>query len=234
MDGKTEIAKDALPIGGQPSSEDVNPSNPPEKVYKESEVNDLINQRHSKLDKQIAGLTKEVTSADERVKAAEDALKQYQEQIDQAELEAARGDPAKLKELQGKKSYKNMLADLETQKKELGKQRQQLERDKAETAEKVKSAEQITLRDNLWEIAAKAEINPQELIDGVNELKLTTIDQAKALAKRLGRPPEGETKTTTPISVPTTGGARGTPTQEQREKLSMEDYAALRKRKTPL
>jgi len=192
MDGKTEIAKDALPIGGQPSSEELNPSNPLEKVYMESEVNDLINQRHSKLDKQIAGLTKELTSADERVKAAEDALKQYQEQIDQAELEAARGDPDKLKELQAKKSYKAKLAEI--QKREATQTKREAEHESL-----IKAAQEATLERKISELAVEHELNPQDIKDAMTELNLTTVDQAVAVAKHLGvkpkEPPKGPSKT---------------------------------------
>jgi hypothetical protein len=158
-------------------------------------------------------------------------ISKIQEQIDQAELEAARGDPAKLKELHAKKSYKNMLADLETQKKELAKQRQQLDRDKAETAETVKAAQQHQMETKVYEIAAKYDLNPEDLKAGIKDLNLTTVEQAEALAKRLGRLPEGEKKTTIPVSVPTSGGRHGEPTQEQLEKMSMEDYAAYVKQR---
>jgi hypothetical protein len=66
----------------------------------------------------------------------------------------------------------------------------------------------------VYEIAARHELNPEDLKAGLKDLNLTTVEQAEALAKRLKptgeRPPEGETekKTTTPVSVPTTGGKK--------------------------
>ena len=67
-DGNTEN-QDALHSGGQPSgSSGTNPSQP--QTYTQDQVNRLLSERHSKLDKQISDITKERDS----LKSSHDAL----------------------------------------------------------------------------------------------------------------------------------------------------------------
>jgi len=83
---------------------------------------------------------------------------------------------------------------------------------------------------SIFEISGKYELNPTVLKDGMKDLGLTTVEQAEALAKRLSetgkRPPEGEALT--PASGVTSRGGKLTP--EQLDKLSMDEYAAYRKK----
>jgi septal ring factor EnvC (AmiA/AmiB activator) len=168
------------------------------------------------------------------IEASRTEITKIQEQIDEAELEAAKGDPARLRELQARKSYKALLADLETKKRELQKERDALERDKTEHAETLKAAQEAQLEIDIWEIGAEFNVNPVTLKDTMKDLNLSTADQARALAKRLSeslkRPDESE-KGLTPDSGVTSG--TGKPTMEQLGKMSMEDYAAYRKKGNP-
>ena len=67
-DGNTEN-QDALHSGGQPSgSSGTNPSQP--QTYTQDQVNRLLSERHSKLDRQISDITKERDS----LKSSHDAL----------------------------------------------------------------------------------------------------------------------------------------------------------------
>ena len=149
-------------------------------------------------------------------------ISKMQEQIDQAELEAARGDPVKLRELQAKKSYKTLLADLEGKKKELKKERDNFERDKAEHASKIKAAEETQLEIEIWKIANTESVDPVELKDTMKDLKLTTVEQAKTVAKRLNKKPKDETpvKKSTHDSLVTSG-----PKGSQEGKTARQIYA---------
>jgi len=242
MDG-TENQKDTLQENGQPSSEDKQGTSPKEaKTYTDEEVNKRVSDALAKAGRDAKALADQKASIEaqqQEIDATKSEIDEMQKRIDEAELEAARGDPDKLRDLQTKKSYKDQLAALSTKKKEQDKREAELNRREAENAETVKSAQQHQMEMSLWEIAAEAGINPQTLKDGVKDLNLTTVEQAKALAKRLKptgeRPPEGEVEgeKVTPIPVPTTGGSHGTLTLEQRGKQSMEDYAATRKKEEP-
>jgi len=121
-------------------------------------------------------------------------ISKIQERIDEAELEAAEGDPAKLRELQAKKSYKTLVANLDAEKKKLLKEREELDRDKAEHASAIEAAQQATLEMKIFELAVEYDLNPQDIKDAMTELKLTTPDQAVAIAKRLSGKPKEPTK----------------------------------------
>jgi len=241
MDG-TENQEDTLQENGQPSSEEKGTSPKEAKTYTEKEFQERVSDALAKAGRDAKSLADQKASIEaqqQEIDATKAEINEMQKRIDEAELEAATGDPDKLRELQAKKSYRDQLADLSTKKKELDRREAEITRKEAEHAETVKAAEQHQMEMSLWEIAAEAEINPQTLKDGVKELNLTTVEQAKALAKRLKptgeRPPGGEVEgeKVTPIPVPTTGSSHGTPTLEQRGKQSMEDYAATRKKEEP-
>jgi len=190
-------------------------------------------------DKSLSEKKAALDAQEESVKARLAKIEEWERQQDAAELAEAQRDPDKLVAYQAKQAERNRGKSLDAREAELKKREAEQDRREAENAEKVKAAEQHQMGMSLWEIAAEAGINPQTLKDGVKELNLTTVEQAKALAKRLKptgeRPPEGEVEgeKVTPITVPTTGGSHGTPTLEQRGKQSMEDYAATRKKEEP-
>jgi len=233
MDG-TEGKKDALQLDAEQSPPDgqETPKKEAKTHYTDEEVKQLIQEDRVARGRDAKTLTDWEASLKTQQAEIDDTrteIAKIQEQIDQAELEAARGDPARLKELQAKKSYKTLLADLETKKKELQKDRAVFDHDKAEQAETVRAVQETQLEVALWKIGAKYKVDPVILKDTIKDLKLTTVEQAEALAKRLSgtageRPPEGETEFN-PITGVTVGG-QGEPTQEQLEKMSMAQYAA--------
>ncbi len=235
MDG-TENQADTLQGTGQPSPEAQETSPKDAKTYTEEEFNKRVSDALAKAGRDAKALADQKASIEaqqQEIEATKAEIAEMQKRIDEAELEAARGDPSKLREYQAKKSYKDRIATLDAREKDLKKQQAAFARDKAEHTEKVRAAEEVTLGIKLYEIAARHELNPEDLKAGVKDLNLTTVEQAESLAKRMGqRPPETKGETTTPVSVPTTGGTRS-PTQEQREKMPMEDYAALRKKEDP-
>ena len=225
MDG-TENQEDTLQTEqpGQPSPEDTQGTSTEQaKTYTEEELNKAIEKAKNDALAQAGREAKKLSEWEANLKTQQTEIDdtkaeitRLQEQIDKAELEAARGDPDKLKEYQRKKSYKDQLADLENAKKELRKQQETFEREKAEHAETVKAAREVTLGMKLYEIAARHNLNPEDLKKDMKDFNLTTEAQVEALAKRLSatgqRPPggesEGEKKPSAPVSVPTIGGRR--------------------------
>jgi len=172
-------------------------SKEPAKTYTEEErdkaVNDALataGRTAKELDDRKAGLDAERQELDD----LKGEVTKVQEQIDQAELEAAKGDPERLRELQAKKSYKDLLDKLEAKKKELDKREAELNRSKAEHESEVNAAKQTQLEIELWKIAEAEGIKAEDLKKGMKDLGLTTVEQAKTLAKTLktGKQPESK------------------------------------------
>lgn len=204
-----------------------------QKVTKKA-VNDALAQagRDAKTlaEKEAAVKAQQGTVADQ-LKAIED----WQKQRDAEELAAARSDPVKLTAYQLKQQERTRKATLEAQASEIAKRDAALKEREDKIAEREKTHAQIELEDAIWEISAEAYVNPTILKDTMTTLGLTTIEQARALAKTLNpagqRPPEGQGKEgqkLTPASGISAGA--GKPSNEQLDKLPMDDYAAVRKK----
>jgi len=235
MDG-TENQGDTLQPGegGQSSPEDTQgTSTDKAKTYTEEDVNKAVNDAlaqagrdHKTLETRQA----ELDAQQESVKTGLAKIEEWERQQDAAELAEAQRDPAKMRAYQAKQVEKNRAKSLDEREAALAKREQESNRREAEHSEKVKAAQEVTMGMKLYEIAARHNLNPEDLKKDMKDLNLTTEAQLETLAKRLSttgqRPPEGETKggekPTTPVSVPTTGGRTGKLSPEQFEKLSPE------------
>jgi hypothetical protein len=172
----------------------------------------------------------------EIVKAGLAKIEEWERQQDAEELAEAHKDPVKMRAYQAKQVDKQRGKSLEERESAVAKREQEQDRREAEHAGKVRAAEEVTLGMKLYEIAAKYELNPEDLKKDMKDLNLTTEAQVEALAKRLkptgerlpGGEGEGEGKSITPVSVPTTGGRR-TPTAKELDAMTPEQYAAWRK-----
>lgn len=144
---------------------------------------------------------KSLTDRETAVKAREDANKAEQDRKDAAELAEAQKDPDKLAVYQARQAEKNRA-------KSLAEGEANLARDKAEHEAEIKAAKDTQMEVKIWEIAAEHGVDPVELKDTMKDLNLTTVEQAKAVAKRLNKKPQDETlkKKTTHDSLVTSGG----------------------------
>jgi len=195
------------------------------KTYTEKDVEKAVQVALTKAGRDAKALETQagqIKADQEAIEATRAELDEIQRQIDQSELEAARGDSAKLRELQAKKSYKAKLAELDTKNKELQKREAELDRREAEHASKIQAAEETQLEIEIWKIAKAEGVDPVELKDMMKDLKLTTVEQAKGLAKRLNKKPEDENtkKKSTHDSLVTSGG-----TKSQEGKSARQIYA---------
>lgn len=241
MDG-TENQADTLQEKGtgQPSSEENQETSTEEaKTYTGEEVKKAVSDALAKAgrdDKTLSEREAAVKAQNESVQAGLARIDEWERQQDAAELAEAQRDPTKLRAYQAKQAEKNRAKSLDTREATIVKREQEQDRKEAEHAGKVRAAEEVTLGMKLYEIAARHELNPEDLKKDVKDLNLTTEAQAEALAKRLSstgeRPPEGEgegeKRKTTPVSVPTSGGRRA-PTAKELDDMTPEQYAAWRK-----
>jgi len=207
MDETKGNPKDSLQTTGRASQGNEGTTPKEAKTYTEEEVNKRISDALAAKGRDAKSLELKEQSLTER----EERIKTAEAKIEAAELEKLKDNPEAL--------------DLHKAKKAIKEERAALERDKAEHAEMVKSAQETQMEIKLWEIATEEKIDPVLLKDTMKNLGLTTVEQAKTLAKRLSepakRPAEGEVPFT-PISG-VTSGTRGTLTPEQFEKLSLDE-----------
>jgi len=231
---KTEQTK-GLPSANAekaPEGSEGNTPKEPTKTYTEDEV-----QKALQADRIKAGRTaKDFENREATLKAHQQEIddtkaeiSKIQEQIDQAELEAAKGDPDKLKELQAKKSYKTLMADLDAEKKKLQKDRADLDRDKAEHASAIESAQKAKLEMKIFELAVEHDLNPQDIKDAMTELNLTTVGQAEAIAKRLSGKPKEPTKDPRKTDSLLTSGARNSSEGKTARQIYAESFREKKK-----
>ena len=233
---ETETASDG--------SEGTTPKGEAKTQYTQEEVDKLLQAdriKRGRDDKALETRKTDLDAKEEAIRAREAKVAEREAAEDAAELAEAKTDPDKMAAYKAKQAEKSKSKSLDEREAAIKKERAELDRNKAEHAERVRAAEEVTLGMKLYEIAARHELNPEDLKAGVEDLNLTTEAQAEALAKRMKptgeRPPGGETKgeeeQTIPVTVPTTGGSHGKLTPEEADKLSMEDYADRRRKEQP-
>jgi len=217
-------------------SEGTTPTTEAKTQYTQEELDKALQAdriKRGRDDKTLSSRESALKSQEESVKAGFARIEEWERQKDAEELAEAQRDPTKLRAYQAKQSDKTRSKSLDEREATIAKREQEQDRKEAEHVGKVRAAEEVTLGMKLYEIAARYELNPEDLKKDVKDLDLTTEAQAEKLAKRLStgeRPPggEGEKKPTTPVPVPTTGGRR-TPTAKELDAMTPEQYAAWRK-----
>jgi hypothetical protein len=233
MDG-TENPK-GLSSEGQTSEGETQGTSKQTKTYTEEE----LQKAKSDALAQAGRDAKAFSEREAALKAEKDAIEaektkiaDWQRQREQAELDEARKDPDKLAQWQKRQQEKTRDAEFAKREADLNKRQVDLTKREAEHEAEITSAREAKLEMKVFELAGKYNLNPIVLKDGMKDLGLSTPEQAEALAKRLSetgkRPPEGEALK--PASGVTSGG--GKLTNEQLDKLPMEDYAAHRKKET--
>ena len=234
MDG-TEKQGDALqstagqPLPGEPQGT----SGSKAKTYTEDEFNTRLSDAlaaKGRDDKTLSDREATLNSRQEGLDARQAEIAEQERQRDAEELEVARiaatkGDSEPMKIYQDKKTQRKLVDDIGTQRGDVKKEREALDRDKAEHAAEIKAARETQMEIKIFEIATRENVDPQKLKD----LNLPTVEQIEAVAKVLPKlPAKGEDETPEGLSVDSgvTSGGQGEPTKEQLEKMPMAQYAA--------
>jgi len=219
-------SEEKAPPGG---SEEITPKKEA-KTHTETDVNKAVQAALTKAgrdDKALANQKAGLDARQEAIDAQQVEIDEAERQRDAAELAAAKGDPELLRVYQDKQDQKREVAGITTQKADIKKQREALDRDKAEHEGEITAARDTMMEIKVFEIATKYKVDPVAL----KNLNLPTVEQIEEVAKVMSKlPPKGEgededTEPLTPDSAVTSGG-QGEPTQEQLEKMSMGQYAA--------
>ena len=146
--GTEDEQKGTTPTSGIAPDASQQASNQPE-VYTRDEVRKI----QSGLDKQLAGLQKQASqaaasaqAAEQRAKLAEDALAQIQKERDEAELNAAKGDPDLMKVYQDNQAMKQARQELLAARATLDAEKQ-AHKERLEAAEAI---ERTKMAENGW------------------------------------------------------------------------------------
>jgi len=218
MDGKENTKQDALQGTGQSSVEKTSPSLEP-KTYTEKEVDKLIRERHSILDKQIADLNKQLKLKEEEageVQSLKAKLAELEEEQERKELAEAGDNPDLKRQIQDRKISRQRQADLAKREREL--KARELEHEEA-----IKAVTQYNLGKLAGGIASKYPgIEAADLI----ELSDGSPEKMEKIAQRLSKKEAPGLRPDSGISV-----GSGEPTIEQLDKMTPEEYAEWRKRK---
>lgn len=189
LDGDPK-GKDALQDKqpGQPSNPNVdNPSktNPP-KTFTEEDVNRLVSERHSTLDRKIADLTKQLSTLQKRAEDAEAQLGTYKKEKDEAEFEKVKDDPEKLSAYQLRKQIRELAEAKKGQEEQLAQLQRELEEER-------KLSAPLKIAPVIAEVAKEFEgIDMDKLTKLVTIAKATAKEDIKAIAETIGASKEPE------------------------------------------
>jgi len=221
-----ETKQDALPAGGQPSAEKQEPSTP--KTFTEEQVKKLVNERHSTLDKTIAEqkrLIDRLSGEKDDLSKAQGSLAEELEavkaRIEDAELSKVKGDPGLLKLYQNQK-------DIEKRTKALAQKEQALTQKEVTLTAMEREIAKVSVGARIAETAVSHKVSVEALEQELEDLGITDPARFNKVAERLAASKGNRTGeglvTDSGLSV----GGGGEPTQEQLEKMSMDEYKTYR------
>jgi len=209
QDAKTSGSKDTTTSGGK------------EKTYTEQEVTKMVSDIKAAAGREQKKLADQIEAARQDAEKANQRLNELQKQIDEAELDKARDDPELLKLYQRKRETEDKVRSIESRERDLTKREAQLESDKKAIAEA--NAEAMVV-----EVALKYGLS----IETLENLGITDREQldkvAGAIATSKPPPKEGEGELTPDSGI--SSGGEHTPTAEELEKMTPEQYVAWRKK----
>lgn len=166
----TTTKQDALPAKGQPSSGDNGgTSKESAETLTKDQVDKLVSDALAK-----AGRTaKDFEKKEAAIKTEKEAIAKWQADREKEELDSVKDDPEALTLLQRKKAVKEAEAKLATE-------REALDKEKAEHAEKLTAAEETERELLIWELAGD-KIDPDKLKGICDKLKAKTKEEIQAI-----------------------------------------------------
>ena len=202
----TPSEKEAPPGG----SEETTPKKEA-KTHTEAEVNKAVQVALTKAgrdDKVLTDKEAALNTQQEAINARQAEIDEQERQRDAAELVAAKGDPDLLRVYQDKQVQKREVAGITALKADLKRQQAEIDRSKAEHEVEIKAAREATMERKIFEIAAEEEVDPMDIKKAMEELNLTTVEQAKSVAKRLAAKKPETTKTKITVDSGVTSGGK--------------------------
>ena len=211
QDAKTSGSKATITSGGK------------EKTYTEQEVTKMVSDIKAAAGREQKKLADQIEAARQDGEKANNRFNELQKQIDEAELDKVRDDPELLKLYQRKRETEDKVKGIESRERDLAKREAQLESDKKAIAEANQEA-----------MVVEVALNYGLSIETLEDLGITDREQLDKVAERIAAftktssEKEGE-EGLKPDSGISSGGEH-TPTAEELEKMTPEQYAAWRKK----
>ncbi|OGN90384.1 MAG: hypothetical protein A2158_05685 [Chloroflexi bacterium RBG_13_46_14] len=165
---------------------------------------------------------KSLEQREKAVKEAEERYSAYQRQQEESENEKYRSDPDGLKAIQEKRQRKQ-------ERDELTRQKAEVEADKAANAEKLAKADELELELAVWKAAQAKGVDADKLKTKVTKFGLKTEEQILDLAETMAVAKKEDLRADSNKGI----GGSGELTVEKADKMSMEEYAAARKKEDP-
>jgi len=175
LDG-IEKQGDALPAGGQPSTGEQDPSAP--QVF----TMEQVNERHGKLDSQIAALTKERDTFKTSHEALSAKVTELLRRQEEAEDEALMADPVALDDLRKSRIKK---ANAEAKAQELAEQEAELNRSKAEHEAELAELRILKRTELAAEVAVAKKVSIDGILKGIALAKDESREAMEAIAELL-------------------------------------------------
>jgi len=216
-----------------PGAGDTSTSDKKEKTFTEAQVTKMVSdakaasgREQKKLTDQIEEANKVSESLRQNAEITNGKLTALQRQIDEAELDKAKDDPQLLSLYQQKQNLQTRATDLEERERKVATSEAQLKADKEAIAAAKAEA-------TIVKVAVKYHLNIEDLSD----LGITDEEALEKVAAKIagGKPKKkaGEEDKDAGDLTPDSGissGGEHTPTMEERDKMSPEQYIAWRKK----
>jgi len=196
MDGEDNTTQDPLPGTGQASGGDAGPSADAETRLTPAQVDQLVKERHSKLDTKIHGLETTIADRDKELTAIRDERKSLKKQID----ELGSKDPEAfnlVKKEQELRERENKLRD----------DRDALTKDQETNKDRLALAADTLMEIEVWDISTEYEGgHAVKLKDLCITFDAKTPEQIRKVADTLWQRKQGRASTVQPYSGVTSGG----------------------------
>jgi len=172
------------PSGGKPGTT----SKEEPLTYTQEQAQKMVNDALSQAGRDAKSLEQKAND----IKAREEAIRAKEEAEEAAKIEALKDDPDKLAEYQERQSVK--------------KEREQLERDKAEHAAEIQAARETQKEVTIWQVASDKSIDPVRLKKLSEKFGIEGKEKLEELADEIG---SGKTNQQIEVdSGVTTGGGK--------------------------
>jgi DNA repair exonuclease SbcCD ATPase subunit len=205
------------PSGGKPGTT----SEPEAKTYTEEEKQKAISDALAKAGREAKALADKeaaLNARQEAIDAKQAEIDEAERRKEAAEFEAAKGDPELLRAYQDKQASKKELADILKQKADLKKEREVLDRDKADHEAEINEAKEAQHEILVWQVASDKGIDPVRLKNLSVKFKIEGKEQLEELADEIA---SGKPETPNPLKVDsgvTTGGGEKSEEQKLKER----------------
>jgi hypothetical protein len=222
MQDETErTAQDTHPEGQAQGAPE---GNTPPTTYTQAQLEEAVAKAVQAARIKAGRDAKSLETREAALNTREDELTRKEREQEALETEQYRGEPEGLKLIQDRRKLK-------LDREELARHRSEFEAERSGHKDRLARADEMELELNIWQAARDEGIDAEELQEECAVLDLKTGEQIREIAETLGRAKSATMSLRVDSSRGSGGGGRLT--ADRADKMSMEEYAAARKREDP-